>query len=421
MNKAFRLSLAAAAALVASQAMAFEFNGYLRAGPVFSGAEPTGTTGATDPQAYKYSLGGAGQGYRLGNEGDLYGEFLLSHKQQVGAQSFTFGWMPSVYSAKPNPSSTSYDTAQLFLEMQGLDFAPNAKFWGGKRYQRTDVHIVDTFYINYGSNVGAGVYDLDVAGAKLGVHAYASDEFIGKNNTKDTASRITADLYDINTNPGGKFRVVTSLVTGKYKNGSSGTSVSLKHDQADFGMKGLTNSVWLQAANGYAGLNGGFVGIDANGVSNKHKGVRALDSINWQSGPWGGQAQAVFERDTVTSDANVDTKITRTSLGGRVSYAVTQNFKMQGEVGLTSAKVAGMSGTANLNKFTIAPTLALNGDFWSRPELRFYVTHVTWNDAASASAGVNAVGSTVGATPATLTDKGKRSANLIGIQAEVWF
>jgi maltoporin len=411
MKKGIRLTLAAAAALLASQAMAFEFNGYLRAGPVFSGAEPTGTTGADQPQAYKYSLGGAGQNYRLGNEGDFYGEFLLSHKQQVGNQSFTFGWMPSVYNSKPNPSSTSYDTAQLFLEMAGFDFAPNAKFWAGKRYQRSDVHIVDTFYINYGSNVGAGVYDLDVAGAKLGVHAYSSDEFIGKKGVKDTANRITADLYDINTNPGGKFRVVASLVNGDYINGSSGTAVSLKHDQADFGFKGLTNSVWLQAAQGHAGLNTGF-------ADTKHSGVRALDSINWQSGPWGGQAQVVYERDKTNADlTDAETKVTRTSLGGRVSYAFTQNFKLLGEVGVTSAKVDGKSGSAKLNKFTIAPTLALNGDFWSRPELRFYVTHVTWNDKASSAD----IGGVIGATPATLTDTTKKSTTLVGVQAEIWF
>lgn len=403
MKKGIRLTLAAAAALLATQAMAFDFNGYLRAGPVLSGAEASG-----DTQTYgKYSLGGAGQMYRLGNEGDFYGEFLLSHKQQVGAQSFTFGWMPAIFSPKPNPTgSNNYETAQLFVEMTGLDFAPNAKFWGGKRYQRADVHIVDTFYINYGSNVGAGVYDLDVAGAKLGLHAYSSDEFTGKDGTKATAGRVTADLYDINTNPGGKFRVVASLVNGDYINGSSGTSVSLKHDQSDFGMKGLTNSLWLQAAQGHAALTGGF-------TDTKHSGVRAVDSINWQSGPWGGQAQAVWERDKTHNDlTDAATKVTRTSLGGRVTYAVTQNFKMQGEVGITSAKQDGVAGTGKLNKFTIAPTLALNGDFWSRPELRFYVTHVTWNDDAR---------NISGSTPAGLTDTSKKSATLVGMQAEVWF
>jgi len=403
MKKGIRLTLAAAAALLATQAMAFDFNGYLRAGPVLSGAEASG-----DTQTYgKYSLGGAGQMYRLGNEGDFYGEFLLSHKQQVGAQSFTFGWMPAIFSPKPNPTgSNNYETAQLFVEMTGLDFAPNAKFWGGKRYQRADVHIVDTFYINYGSNVGAGVYDLDVAGAKLGLHAYSSDEFTGKNGTKATAARLTADLYEINTNPGGKFRVVTSLVNGDYINGSSGTSVSLKHDQSDFGMKGLTNSLWLQAAQGHAALTGGF-------TDTKHSGVRAVDSINWQAGPWGGQAQAVWERDKTHNDlTDAATKVTRTSLGGRVTYAVTQNFKMQGEVGITSAKQDGVAGTGKLNKFTIAPTLALNGDFWSRPELRFYVTHVTWNDDAR---------NITGSTPAGLTDTSKKSATLVGMQAEVWF
>ncbi len=109
---------------------------------------------------------------------------------------------------------------------------------------------------------------------------------------------------------------------------------------------------------------------------------------------------------------NVATEVTRTSLGGRVSYAVTQNFKLLTEVGITSAKQDGVAGTGRLNKITFAPTLALNGDFWSRPELRFYATHISWNDAAY---------NISGSTPAGLTDKSKKSATLVGVQAELWF
>ncbi|WP_294637892.1 carbohydrate porin [uncultured Aquabacterium sp.] len=403
MSKGIRLTLAAAAALLATQAMAFEFNGYLRAGPVLSGAESSGAT-----QTYgKYSLGGAGQMYRLGNEGDFYGEFLLSHTQKVGNQTVKLGWMPAIFSAKPNPTSeNNYETKQAFIEVAGVDFAPNVKFWGGKRYQRADVHIVDTFYINYGNDIGAGAYDIDVGGAKLGIHAYSSDEFTTKDGTKATAARVTADLYDIQTGSDGKLRAVVSLVNGDYINGSSGFSLSLKHDQSNFGMKGLTNTLWLQAANGHAALTGGF-------SDTKSKGVRAVDSVNWQSGPWGGQAQAMWERSKSYADlTNVETEVTRTSLGGRVSYAVTQNFKLLTEVGITSAKQDGVAGTGRLNKITFAPTLALNGDFWSRPELRFYATHISWNDAAY---------NISGSTPAGLTDKSKKSATLVGVQAELWF
>lgn len=129
MKKGIRLTLAATAALLATQAMAFEFNGYLRAGPVLSGAESSGTT-----QTYgKYSLGGAGQMYRLGNEGDFYGEFLLSHEQKVGNQTVKLGWMPALFSPKPNPTSeNNYETKQAFIEVAGVDFAPNVKFWGGQ-------------------------------------------------------------------------------------------------------------------------------------------------------------------------------------------------------------------------------------------------------------------------------------------------
>ena len=41
---------------------------------------------------------------------------------------------------------------------------------------------------------------------------------------------------------------------------------------------------------------------------------------------------------------------------------------------------------STLSKFTIAPTLALDKAFWSRPELRFYYTYARWNRAAQQAA-----------------------------------
>ena len=168
--------LLAALAGGAQAQIALDSTGYFRAGP-----------GATSKNANRacYGLAGADFKYRLGNECDFYGEFLLSHEQKVGNQTVKLGWMPALFSPKPNPTSeNNYETKQAFIEVAGVDFAPNVKFWGGKRYQRADVHIVDTFYINYGNDIGAGAYDIDVSGAKLGVHAYSSDEFTSKDGTK---------------------------------------------------------------------------------------------------------------------------------------------------------------------------------------------------------------------------------------------
>ena len=58
--------------------------------------------------------------------------------------------------------------------MKGVDIAPQALFWMGKRRDRDDVHIVDTFFTNM-SGVGAGVENIDVGFGKFGFAGYKAD------------------------------------------------------------------------------------------------------------------------------------------------------------------------------------------------------------------------------------------------------
>jgi maltoporin len=64
--------------------------------------------------------------------------------------------------------------------------------------------------------------------------------------------------------------------------------------------------------------------------------------------------------------------------------------------------------TARLTKLTIAPTLAVGPDFWSRPEFRLYVTTARWNTAAGNVTGQAAF-------------DGKTSGTSYGAQVEWWF
>ena len=95
------------------------------------------------------------------------------------------------------------------------------------------------------------------------------------------------------------------------------------------------------------------------------------------------------------------------SLGGRGSYAFSKNFKMLTELSTTTRKGAGAD--QRLSKLTVAAALALAEDFWSRPELRFYVTKANWNQAAQL------------ANAATFGAGGKTSRTLVGVQYEVWW
>ena len=166
----------------------FEFNGYSRGGPVFNHSD--GVKG-------NLALGGELQKYRLGNEGDNGIEINLARTFDAGGVKWKVNYMPAKW------GSGDISTEQAYVEMSGLDFAPEAKFWAGQRRLRIqDVHIVDYFLMNYGDNQGAGMTDLPIGGMKLGVGVFTGDKFDSNQPANVKARRINADLSDIHTNPG---------------------------------------------------------------------------------------------------------------------------------------------------------------------------------------------------------------------------
>ena len=399
-----KLTCAAAAlcclstAALAADVGGVEVTGYSRGGGVYSYNKDQQVKGGL-------TLGGDLQKYRLGNEGDYGLEVNIAKTFEVEGVKYKLDYMPSKW------NSGNVGTEQAYVELSGLSFAPEAKIWAGQKRQRIQyVHIVDHFLLDYGVNQGAGVNDLSVGSLKMGVALQSGDTFDQKMAVGTSANKFNVDLSEINSNPGGKVRVLLTSVStsGLASNGGSGLTVT--HNQSDFLTRGLTNSVFLQTSSGYANINGRFGDISAASVYGK-KTNRIADSINWQSGAFGGQAIMGYQT-TKSDDPTKAYTIKDTSLGGRVSYAVTKNFKWLVEAGTTSRKFSDNQAAQRLNKLTIAPTLALSPDFWSRPELRFYVTKANWNQAA---ADANAT------TSNAFGANGRTSQTLAGVQYEVWW
>lgn len=384
--------IAAAAALCTSGAFAadiagIEFHGYSRGGPVLK----------YDSVKGGLTLGGDLQKYRLGNEGDNGIEIDLIKNFEAGGMKWKVHYMPAKW------GSGSIGTEQAYVEMSGLSFAPDAKIWAGQRRLRIqDVHIVDTFLMNYGDNQGAGVTDINLGEhAKLGVGIFSGEKFDNSLPTGVKATRLNADISEIQTNPGGKLRVLLTAVNGTgLAGGNSGSGISVSHNQSDFLVKGMTNSLFLQASTGHARIDGEFQSID--GVTLGQKTTRIADSLNWQSGPFGGQTLLSYQTFKVDG-SNVTIK--DTSIGARISYAFSKNIKLLAEAGVTGRKSP--TGDQTLNKITIAPTISVGQDFWSRPEVRLYVTKANWNAAAAAA---NAFGA-----------GGKTSSTIVGVQYEIWW
>jgi maltoporin len=389
-------------AAIAADVGGVEITGYSRGGGVYSYNKDQQVKGGL-------TLGGDLQKYRLGNEGDTGVEVNIAKTFDVEGVKYKLDYMPTKW------NSGNVGTEQAFVEMSGLNFAPEAKIWVGQRRLRIqDVHIVDHFLMDYGVNQGSGFTDLAVGGMKLGAALQTGDTFDSKMIAGTSANKLNLDLSDINTNPGGKARILLTSVSTSGLKSSGGSGFTISHNQSDFMVKGLTNSLFLQTSSGYANINGRFgTFYDSNGAATVYgkKTNRIADSINWQSGAFGGQA--ILGYQTTKSDDPAVTATTKdTSLGGRVSYAVSKNFKWLVEAGTTSRKFSDNTASQRLNKLTIAPTIALSPDFWSRPELRFYVTRANWNDAAATANNNSTTG--FGAN-------GRTSQTLAGVQYEVWW
>jgi maltoporin len=400
-------------------------NGYLRGG-VYGASAGMNRSG--------YQLGGDAQHYRLGNEGDEVFEVLIT--ETVNADNgvkWKLGYMPQIYNASNGSTASAYNTQQAYMEMTGMDMAPEAKFWAGQRRLRIqDVHILDYFFLDYGMNYGAGMTDLNLGFAKLGVGVFNGGSDANHNSVANNARRVNVDVSEIKTNEGGVLRLLTTVVSGTFKYGSPGGMLSLSHNQSNFIVSGLTNSLFIQTATGHANLQGQFQGLgdtasggtDQPGVST----TRIADSIEWQKGNFGGQA-VVSIQNWSNQETGVATTVGPTgvlttgdgvnnkdiSLGGRVSYALTNNFKLLVEAATTSRQPDGYA-KETLNKITFAPTLAAARGFWARPELRFYVTRAQWNTAAAQA------NATLNATPLGGTAlAGRTSVTLVGVQADTWF
>jgi maltoporin len=376
--------------LLASQsALAVDWTGYFRAGPGL-------TTGDANRACYKLAGGTAGLNYRLGNECDFYGEFQLSQGFEKDGIKYSANLMTNYYKGTTDNDGSGLAIEQMWAQAQGFDIAPEATFWIGKeRGRRGDVHIVDTQFIEM-LGVGAGAKGFSVGTGKLGVAFYKTDKYVTK-----PGNRFNLEWVDLPANAEGKVSLFATATKGDFAGGTKGAGLTLKHEHANlFGSAGLSNTVFLQYAQGSTALNANFGDLTASQVA---KSWRMVETMNWQKGVFGGQVLAL-----AASEKNgAGLKTTSSTLGGRVSYALTRNFKMVTELGVSQYKPEG-GETARLTKLTIAPTLAIGPEFWSRPEFRLYTTLAHWNTAAGNVTGQPGF-------------DGKTSGTSYGAQVEWWF
>jgi maltoporin len=380
-----------AAAKKALDALGLELWGYMRSG--FYGA----TQGA--PKG-KYAINELGY-YRLGNEGDNYLEFGIGRKWDLGG-GVKWGtyYMPTVYNGESG-------TAQVYTDISGLEFAPEATLWAGQRYHRIqDVHIIDDWLMEDGDNYGAGIDGVKLGSGTLNVAVYSDGRSGNRNGSPNNAKRVNFQLRDLAVNPGGTLNVTGAAIRGAFARGSNGGALGVLHNQKDFLVAGLKNSLFVQASTGHASLAGKFYDLDEAGAARPGgRQFRIVEALTWQVGRVGGQALLGYQ---TLAPADAAPKTRDLSLGGRVTYGVGRHTKLYGELGLTQRKVDGQD-TQHLHKGTLAVAFAPATEFWSRPELRLYLSQANWNDAAAQ------------ANAASFGAGGRTRGTTFGAQVEAWW
>jgi maltoporin len=378
-----------------------EFHGYGRAG--------VGSNSEGGSQAC-FGLEGVPK-YRFGNECDIYGEFAYTREMFKAANgaSFVGTVMASVYNDQSDVSNDGSDDlqlAQMMVEAKNVPGLQGGTAWIGKRfYDRPDIHVLDFKYLQ-GDGVGGGIANVAFGPGKFSYALFRNDI-----NQSVAATRHSFIYEGLAVNPGGTLKLDGTIIRGDSKTTGdeakieNGWSFSVVHKQDK--VLGGDNTLAIQFGKG-SGIKMG--GTDTTAAADI-KRTRVFDNMIWQITPeFSGSLVALWQRDKTDAGSK-----TWTSFGVRPIYALNDNFRLVLDLGHDNISPADGGADQKLTKISFAPTLALGKDFWSRPELRLFVTYAKWNDAAQAAA-----------TPGTTLSStgifgGSTSGTSVGMQVETWF
>lgn len=421
-NKICFTAAAVAAALMSTSSMAttsdIVYGGYIRGGVGLSG------NNGQDVQFNKQQLG------RLGNENDIYGEWLIGNElyNQDGVSFYT-EYMLAAYSdgsqgwetteAKENlggKDDLKIALPQINIQASGLlKFAPEATIWAGKRYyQRHNVDLADFYYWNI-SGAGAGVEGINIGDGQLSV-AWIRNDRDEVSDPGNNSGALNVNSLDVRY-AGLKLWSDASLELGAnyaFANESSDAPQAAK--DAKDGMYltaeltqvlsfGYNKTVLQYGTEGYGKTlasygDGSWYGAEAK------SGASAYRIINWgvvsAGSDWEIGHQLVLSSSIDDIEEGQTDDLAYLSAVVRPVYKWSDTFKSIIEIGYFDK--TGTDGTKESgNKLTVAQAWAAGNSYWARPEIRVYASYLMDNENDDAF-GI-----------------GNDSEYNIGVQAEVWW
>jgi maltoporin len=367
------LSLAVAAPALAQVEIAstadvkLETFGYLRAG--------LGETASGGDQTC-FQAPGAGAKYRLGNECELYAEpgLRLTFGREDGPKLRLDGRL-SIFSGPVNSfddETTVVEEAFAMIE----DLPGGGDLWAGQRfYRRQDIHINDFYYWDM-SGFGAGLEDQPTPAGKLSAawfYASGFDLNDGWDNGRDfqrfdfrlSEIAVTEDVAltlgaDVRLGFGAEDDAQTefgSLLTAMFETEAYWDAKSSLTAQLGFaGASSLANTTDAQA--------------DDDALSGRLSAVSTLQPRDGVSA----QIAAVAEWRSEGPEW--------VSIGARPIFTLADPFYLALEAGVDHVWDAG-GDDRTLGKLTAALVYKPRGPaFFSRPELRAFVTTAAWSPGA---------------------------------------
>lgn len=375
----------------------FQFHGYARSGMLLN---DQGGSYMFNNFANGFILGGSPAKYRLGNEVDTYVELEFAKKITFdnGAWS-TFHYMlghkdgGDTDCEERTPSTESWDaTRQVFLEMGDLEFAPELTFWVGKRYyNRADIHLMDWYYRDM-SGQGAGVQGINAGPGKLAAAFITKSRPDGaadiNNSYLPEIGQYTVKCYDfsytgIKAGPG-NLSFDLALYRGElgdtYPENAKGLYFDTTYNMGTFfGFAEGSSSLVLQYGEGLGQAasvtpwNFPYGDVKAYNESTLN---RALAFGVWQFTPeFEMQPLIAYQKTETPSDAT-----TYYTVGARPIYHFSKNFALQFEAGYQNIKADSASEASSIMQLSIAPTFTLDLGFYTRPQLRAFVTYADWKN-----------------------------------------
>ncbi|HWN66537.1 MAG TPA: carbohydrate porin [Haliangium sp.] len=399
----------------------FEFHGYFRSG--FGLNERLG-----DQEAF--GAPGAGAKYRLGNETETYIELTLQTNWQgeAGGPWFSAKVTPALITGNSNTFTQINPFALREAYAEGgniIASQPGMTFWAGHRfYQRHDVHINDYFYWDQ-SGPGGGFENMDLGMGKLHVAFLGSTrDDILLDQGRFSKGQFDIRLSDIAVGGAGALTVGVMPVVARGGDEDAGEQPSTHGVQGSVllttpGFMGGFNKVSAQYGYGGASTLNGFTYAAEDGQA-----FRVVEQAQMQfSEQLSMMATLGLNIDDVNGNNNAaDMWITA---GARPTFHLSQWMAVLVEAGVDIVQ----PGDDNpndavepdmgwLGKLTVAPAIKAGNGFWSRPEIRAFVTAAFWSDTIQTTADPAGV-ITNGVGGAPYLDK--TFGLSFGVQAEHWW